>query len=134
MFEAVGSFNHFFPCQEVLPFLTEGHIQHGSKEIELVPLRTSYIQGEDFGVFEMWECEWWRLFKTTSIVKQHIRESISFKRPLTIYQLLEELWKVNSFRYIQCNIQVPESFRSILANNSQILKNTLVSENDIGNL
>ena len=44
VFEAMGSFYHFCPCQELRPFLIEEDIQRGSKKRELDALRRHYIQ------------------------------------------------------------------------------------------
>ena len=74
VFEAMGCFYHFCPCQELRPFLTEEDVQRGSKKRELDALRRHYIQEKGFNGIEMWECEWWRLYKTTNSLKQHIRE------------------------------------------------------------
>ena len=60
VFEAMGCFYHFCPCQELRPSLTEGHIKRGSRKRELDELRRGYIQEKGFTVIEMWECEWWR--------------------------------------------------------------------------
>ena len=64
VFEAMGCFYHFCPCQELCPSLTDGDIQRGSKKRELDALRRHYMQEKGFKVFERWECEWWRLYKT----------------------------------------------------------------------
>ena len=74
VFEAMGCFYHFCPCQELRPSLTEEDIQRGSKKRKLDALRRRYIEEKGFKVIEKWECEWWRLYKTTHTVKQHIRE------------------------------------------------------------
>ena len=82
----------------------------------------------------MWECEWWRLYKTTNTVKQHIREHFPYRRSLAAEQLLEEIKKGKLFGYVQCDIEVPEFLRSKIDNFRPIFKNTLVSKNDIGDL
>ena len=82
----------------------------------------------------MWECEWWRLYKTTNTVKQHIREHFPYRRSLAAEQLLEEIKKEKLFGYVQCNIEVPENLRANFANFPPIFKNTLVSKSDIGDL
>ena len=61
VFEAMGCFYDFCPCQELRSSLTEEDIQRGSKKKELVALRRHYIQEKGYKVIEMWECEWWRL-------------------------------------------------------------------------
>ena len=74
VFEAMGCFYHFCPCQELRPSLTEGLIQRVSKKRELDALRQRFIQQKGFKVIEMWECEWWRLYETTLTVKKNIRK------------------------------------------------------------
>ena len=134
VFEAMGCFYHFFPCKELRPFLTEEEIQRGGKKRELNALRRHYIQAKGFKVIEMWECEWWRLYKTTNTVKQHIREHFPYRRSLAAEQLLEEVKKGKLLGYVQCNIEVPENLRSKFVNFPPIFKNTLVSRSDIGDL
>ena len=62
VFEAMGCFYHFCPCQELRLYLTEEDIQRGSKKRELDAMRRNYIQEKGIKVIEMWECEWWRLY------------------------------------------------------------------------
>ena len=78
VFEAMGCFYHFCPCQELRSSLSEEDIKRGSRRRELDELRRSYIQEKGFTVIEMRECEWWRLYKTTSNVKLHIRENFLY--------------------------------------------------------
>ena len=97
-------------------------------------LRRHYIQEKGFNVIELWECEWWRLYKTTNTVKQHIREHFPYRRSLAAEQLLEEIKKGKLFGYVQCDIEVPENLRVNFANFPPIFKSTLVRKNDIGDL
>ena len=122
VFEAMGCFYHFCPCQELLSSLTEEDIKRGSRRRELDELRRSYIQEKGFTVIEMWECEWWRLHKTTSNVKLHIREIFPYRRSLTEQQLLEGIKKGSLFGYVQCDIEVPENLRVNFANLPPIFK------------
>ena len=89
VFEAMGCFYLFCPCQELRTFLTEEDIQRGSKKRELDALRRHYIQEKGFKVNEMWVGEWWRLFKTTNAVKQHIREHFPCRLSVAAEILLE---------------------------------------------
>ena len=82
----------------------------------------------------MWECEWWRLHKTTNTVKQHIREHFTYRRSLAAEQLLEEIKKGKYSGYVQCDIEVPENVRSKFNIFPPLFKNTLVSRSDIGDL
>ena len=134
VFEAMGCFYHFCSCQELRSSLTEEDIKRGSRRRELDELRQSYIQEKGFTVNEMWECEWWRLYKTTTNVKLHIREKFSYRRSLTEQQLLKGIKKGSLFGHNQCDIEVPENLRVNFAKFPPIFKNTLVSKNDIGDL
>ena len=132
--EALGCFYHFCPCQELRSSLTEEDIKRGSKRRELDELRRNYIQEKGFTVIEMWECERWRLYKTTTNAKLHIRENCPYRRSLTEQPLLEGTKKGSLFGYVQCDIEVPENLRVNFANFPPIFKITLVSKNDIGDL
>ena len=134
VFEAMGCFYHFCPCQKLLPSLTEEDIKRGSRRRELDELRRGYIQETGFTVIEIWECEWWRLYKTTTKVKIHIRENFPYRRSLTEQQLLEGIKKGNLFGYVQCDIEVPENLKENFANFPPVFKNILVSKNDIADL
>ena len=134
VFEAIGCFYHFCPCQELRPSLTEEDIQSGSKNRELDALRRHYIQEKGFKVIEMCKCEWRRLYKTTNTVKQHIREHFPYRRSLAIEQLLEEIKKAKLFGYVHCDIELPENLRANFAKFPPIFKNTFVSKSNIGAL
>ena len=133
VFETMGCFYHLCPCQELRPSLTEEDIQR-SKKRELDALIRHYRQEKGFKVIEMWECEWWRLYKTTNTVKQHIREHFPYRRSLAAEQFLEGIKKGKLFGYVQCDIEVPENLRANFANFPPISKNTLVSKSDIWDL
>ena len=130
----MGCFYHFCPCQELRSSLTEEDIKRGSRRRELDELRRSYIQEKSFTVIEMWECEWWRLYKTTSEIKLHIRQNFPYRRSLTDQQLLERIKRGSLFVHVQCDIEVPEKLRVNFANFPPIFKNTLVSKNNIVDL
>ena len=94
----------------------------------------SYIQQKGFTVIDLWECEWWRFYKTTTNVKLYIRENFPFRRSLTEHQVLEGLKIGNLFGYVQGDIEVPENLRVNFANFPPIFKNFSVSKNDISDL
>ena len=85
-------------------------------------------------VIEMWECDWWRLYKTSNTVKQNIRKHFPYRRSLAAEQRLQEIKKGKFFPYVQCDIEVPENLRSKFVNFPPIIKDTLVSRSDIGDL
>ena len=132
VFESLGWFYHFCPCEERRPSLTEEDIKQRRKKRELDALRRSYLQEKSFIVIEMCECEWWRLYKTTTKVKLHIREIFRCRRFLTEHQLLERIRNLPG--YVQCVIEVPDNLRANFSYFPPFFKNTLVTKNDIGNL
>ena len=134
VFEAMGCFYHFRPCQELRPSLTEEDIKRVSRRKEIVELRQSYIQEKGFTVIKMWECEWWKLYEKNTNAKLHIRKNFPYRRSLTEQQRLEGIKKGSLIGYVQCDIEVPENLRVNFANFPPICKNTLVSKKDIGDL
>ena len=88
----------------------------GSKKRELDALKRDYKQEKGYKLIEMWEVEWWRLYKISNTVEQHIREHFSYRRSLAAEQLLEEIKEGKLFGYVQCDIEVPENLRANFAN------------------
>ena len=72
----------------------------------------------------MCECKWWRLYKTTNTVKQHIREHFHHRRSLAAEQLLEDIKKGKLFGCVQRNIEVSENLGPKLINFPPVFKNT----------
>ena len=130
----MGCSYHFCPCQGLRPSLTEEDIRRGSKKRELDALRRLYIQKKGYKGIEMWECEWWRLCKTSNTVKKHIREHFPYRNSLAVDQLWKEKEEGKLFGYVQCDLEVPENLRAKFVNFPPIFKNTLVSKSDIGDL
>ena len=134
VFGAMGCFYHFCPCQQLRPSLNEENIERGSKKREVDALRRHYKQEKGYRVTEMWECVWWRLYKTSNTVKQHIREHFPYRPSLAAELLLEEIKEGKLFGYVQCDIEVPENLRENFANFPPIFKNTFFNKSDIGDL
>ena len=134
VFEAMRCFYHYCSCQEARPALTEEDIKRGNKKREMDQMRKQYIEEKGYNVVEMWECEWWNLYKTTTCVKEHLRESFLYKRPLREESLLEQIRSGKLFGYVQCDIEVPEQLKEKFANFPPIFKNTNVVRHDIGSL
>ena len=82
----------------------------------------------------MCECDWSRLYKTTTNVELHVREKSPCRQSLTEPQLLEGIKKGKFFVYVQCDIEVSENGRRNFADFPTMFKDTLVSKNDIGDL
>ena len=128
----MGCFYHYCPCQETRPSLTEEVIERGLKMREMDQMKKQYIKEKGYNVVEMWECEWWNMYKTTTCVKEHLRKSFPYKRPLREKTLLEQIKSGKLFGYVQCDIEVPEELKKKFANSPSIFKNTNVGRHDIG--
>ena len=130
----MGCFYHYCPCQEARPSLTEEVIECGNKKKERDQMRKQYNKEKRYNDDEMWECEWWNLYKTTACVKEHLRESFPYKRPLRDGRLLEQKRSGKLFGYVQCDIEVPEELKKNFANFPPFFKITNVGRHDIGSL
>ena len=71
-FEAMRCYNHYNPCQEAPPSLTDTDFERGMKKRQQDEMRRDYIQQKGYQIVEMWECEWWSLYKTDTSVKSHL--------------------------------------------------------------
>ena len=134
VFEAMGCYYHNCPCQEARPSLTDADIERGVKKRQQDEMLRDYIQQKGYEIVEMWECEWWSLYKTDAPVKTYLRANFPHKRPISEEQLLQQVINGRLFGYVQCDIEVPEHLRDYFSNFPPIFKNTLVSRDDFGNL
>ena len=66
-------------------------------------------------IVKMWECEMRKLYKTDMSVKEQLRESITYKRPMRQHQLLFNKKSGAFSGYVQCDIKVPEHLREQFA-------------------
>ena len=69
VFEAMECYYHYCPCQDARSSLTDTDIERGVKKRQQDEMRRDYIQQKCYEIVEMWECEWWRLYKTDAPVK-----------------------------------------------------------------
>ena len=132
VFEASGCFCHYCPCQKARPSLTEEDIKRGNKKREMDQMRKQYIKEKGYNVVEIWECELWNLCKTATCVKEHLRESVLYKRPLKEERLLEQIKSSKLFGYVKCDIEVPEELKKNFANFTPSFKNANVGRHDFG--
>ena len=87
--EAMGFYYHYCPCQEARPSLTDTDIGRGMKKRQQDEMRRGYIQQKGYQIVEMWECEWWSLYKTDAPVKSYLRANLPYKRLLSEEKLLQ---------------------------------------------
>ena len=90
VFEAMGRYFQYCPCQEARPSLTDNELEKWIKKREQDQMR-KYIQQEGYKIIEMWECKWWELYRTDATVKNHLRANFSYQRPLSEERLMQEI-------------------------------------------
>ena len=73
VFEAMGCYYHYCPYQEAHSSPTDTDIESGVTKRQQDEMRRDYIQQKRYEIVEMWECEWWRLYKTDAPVKSYLR-------------------------------------------------------------
>ena len=134
VFEAMGCYYHYCPCQEARPSLTDTDIERGVKKRQQDEMRRDYIQQKGYQIVEMWDCEWWSLYKTDASVKSHLRKNFPYRHPLSEEGLLHGIIDGRLFGYVQCDIEVPEHLRDYFSNFPPIFKKIAVSRDDIGTL
>ena len=134
VFEAMGCYHHYCPCQKASPSLTDSDVERGVKKRQQNEMRRDYIQQKGYEIVEMWECEWWRLYKTDAPVKSYLRANFPYKRPLSEEQHLQQIIEGQSFGYFQCDIEVFEHLRDYFSLFPPIFKTTVVNRDDIGKL
>ena len=134
VFEAMGCYYHYCPCQVSRPCLTDTDFERGVKKRQQDEMRRDYIQQKGYEIVEKWECKWWRLYKTDASVKSHLRENFPYKRYLSKEQLLQRIIDGQHFGYVQCDFEVLEQLRDHFSNLPPLFKSTVVSRDDFGNL
>ena len=71
----MGCYYHYCPCQETRPSLTDTDIVRGVMKRQQDEMSRDYIQQKGYQTIEMWECEWWSLYKTDASIKSHHRKN-----------------------------------------------------------
>ena len=84
-----------------------------------------YMEEKGETIVEMWKSEWLKLYNKSDVsVNEHLRELFSYKHPLRQDQLLNKQKSGSLFRYVQCDIKVPELLTEQFAYFPPIFKNT----------
>ena len=109
-------FFHYCPCQEARPSLTDNEIMRGKKKREQDQMCKEYVQQKGYKIIEMWECNWWELYRTDATVKNQLRANFPYQRPLSEERLMQEIRSGKLFAYGQCELKVPEHVKAYFAN------------------
>ena len=79
----------------------------------------------------MYECDWWNTHKTDNNVKQHLRESFHYRKPLREEKVLEFVKSGCLFGYVQCDFEVIENLREHFSIFLPIFNSIIVGRDDI---
>ena len=132
VFEAMGYYFHFCPCQKARSSLTDDDIKRGTKKKEMDELRKDYIREKGYSIEEMWECSWCDQFKNNVDVKNYVRTHFPFKRSLSANSLKQNIRNETIFGYVQCDLSVPNELKAKFSNFPPIFENIDVTRNNIG--
>ena len=132
VFEAMGCYFHFCPCQEAKASLSEEETQRGIRKREHDELRRDYLKSKGYKIVEIWECKWWESVKEEENVRNHVRKNFPFKLPLKQESLLAKIRDGEMFGYVQCDLEVPTGLKYKFSNFPPIFKIFNVSRADIG--
>ena len=132
VFEAMGCYFHFCPCQEEKPLLFED-IENGLKTRERDSDRREYLLGLGYTVVEIWECQWkkWRR-ENINGVKEFVNKKYPFQQSLSKNALIEKIKRGDLFGVVDCSLEVPEELYPYFENFPPIFKNCEVGRDDIG--
>ena len=131
--EAMGQCCHYCSCQEARFSFTEEEIQQGNKKTELGELRKQNIQEKGYNVFEMYESDWWEMYKTDNIVKQRLRE-FSPIRGFREETLLENIKSGLSLAMFKVILKYPKMSEKPLANVHLASRTLMLAEMTFGRL
>ena len=131
VFEAMGCYYHYWPFQETRPSLTDTDIERGVKTRQQDEMRRDYIREKCYQIVEIWESEWWSLYKTDASVKKHLRENFPCRRPLSEEGLMQGINDGRLCGYVQCDIEMLEHLQDYFSNFPAILKITVVSRDEM---
>ena len=132
MFESMGWYFHFCPCQEAKASLSEEETHRGIRKRENDESRRDYLKSKGWKNIEIWECKWWESVKEEENFRNHVKKNCAFKQPLKKESFLAKMRDGEMFGYVQCDLEVPAGLKYKFSNFRPILKNFNVSPADIG--
>ena len=100
VFEAMGCYFLFCPCQESRASLSEEVMQRGTRKREHDELRTDYLRNKEYNIADVWECKWWERVKEEENVRNHMRKNFPFKLPMKQETLLAKIRYGKMFGYV----------------------------------
>ena len=116
VFEAMGCYFLFCPCQEARASLSEEEMQRGIRKREHDELRRDYLRNKGYNIVEVWECKWWERVKEEENVRNHVRKNFPLKLPMKQESLLSKIRDGKMFRYVHCDLEVPDGLKYKFSN------------------
>ena len=132
VFEAMGCYFHFCPCQEEKRLLFEV-IENGLKTRERDSDRREYLQGLGYEVVEIWECQWKKWMReNTDGVKEFVKKKYPFQPTLSKNVLLEKIKRGDLFGVVDRSLEVPQHLYPYFEDFPPIFKKCEVGRGEIG--
>ena len=85
-------------------------------------MRKEYSQQKGYKIYEMWECNWWELYRTDATVNNHLRTNFPYQQPLSEELLMQKIKSRRLFGYVQCDLKVLDNLKAYFANFPPIFK------------
>ena len=79
VFEDIGCYFQFGPCQEAKVSLSEEEAHRGIRKREHDELRRDYLQSKGYKIVEIWDCKMWESVKEEKNIRNHVRKNFPFK-------------------------------------------------------
>ena len=132
VFEAMGCYYHFCPCQEKKRQPIEV-LEEGLKRREMGVYRRNFLESLGLKVVEVWECEWRAAIKNkTSDERAFVSSFSPFNPPMKKETLIQKIRQQSIFGVIDCSLRVPDHLKEKFARFPPIFKNVDVGRDDIG--
>ena len=126
VFEAMGCYFHFCPCQESRASLSEEEMRRGIRKREHDQLRRDYLRNKGYNIVDVCECNWWERVKEEENVRNHMRKNFTFKLPRKQESLLAKVRDGKILGYVQCGLEIPDGLKYKFSNFPPFLR-TLMS-------
>ena len=134
VFEAMGCYFHYLPCQEARPSLTDNEITIGIKKENKTKCAKNISNRKATKLLKSGSASGGKYTELMQLLKNQFRANFSYQRPLSEERLMQETRSGKLFGYDQCDLKLPEHLKAYFANFPPVFRNTVVSRNDIGDL
>ena len=115
VYQFMGCYHHGHLCNETKNVTNRRWLEERTAKFDRTKDTTTYIQGKGFAVVEMWECEF-KLYRkqhpevNTILERERPDFCRRYKKAVTQDQLIQGVKDDVLFGYVECDIEVPQSW------------------------